>query len=100
MPKAAQLVQHSGVQRSRNRGRSRAEKKIPASAPKSTIQVSLMTKMTLDQVKEMNHLETYDEAIGFLFREQRKDLPSTAGRFPSGGPFVRDSGDDPYRVPP
>ena len=59
-----------------------------------------MTKMTLDQVKEMNHLETYDEAIGFLFREQRKDLPSTAGRFPSGGPFVRDSEDDPYRVPP
>ncbi|MFA6362833.1 hypothetical protein [Methanoregula sp.] len=75
------------------------KEKMSAANPKSTIQVTLMTKMTLDQVKEMKHLETYDEAIGFLIREQKKTMPSSAGKFPSGGPFKRDEEEDPYRVP-
>ncbi|MDD1702857.1 MAG: hypothetical protein LUQ31_07775 [Methanoregula sp.] len=99
MPKAARLEQHPGIHGIQNKRGSRPKKKIPAATPKSTIQVTLTTKMTLDQIKETEHLETYDEAIGFLFRKQRKNLPSTAGKFPSGGPFERETGDDPYRVP-
>ena len=71
---------------------------VPSRLPRTTIQIVPLTKQTLDQIKEMEHLETYDEVINFLFRERRKNLPSTAGLFPSGGSFEREE-DDSHRVP-
>lgn len=99
MPKAARMILAPASHKPRNFGKDLSQNKTQITNSKSTIQISRITKMTLDQVKEMEHLETYDETINFLFRERRKNLPSSAGRFPSGGPFERDEEDDSYRVP-
>ncbi|MEN6610403.1 MAG: hypothetical protein ABFC24_06140 [Methanoregulaceae archaeon] len=73
---------------------------LPAPRPgRTTIQVESTTKLSLDQIKELESLDTYDEVITFLIRERRKRLPSTAGCTPDIGPFVRDEEEDPYRVP-
>ena len=99
MPKAARMILAPGSHKPQTSGKVLSQNKAQVTNSKSTIQISRITKMTLDQVKEMEHLETYDETINFLFRERRKNLPSSAGCFPSGGPFERDEEDDPYRLP-
>ena len=98
MPKATARIQAPDSPRQRASIKPVQSRKERAKNPKSTIQISQLTKMTLDQVKEMEHLDTYDDAISFLFRERRKNLPSSAGRFPSEGNFEREE-DDPYRIP-
>jgi hypothetical protein len=74
-------------------------RKVPVTTTRTTIQINQLTKTTLEQIKEMEHLETYDDAINFLFRERRRYLPSTFGSMPDDGPFEREEEDDPYRVP-
>lgn len=64
---------------------------------RTTIQVSPVTKDKLDLIKQEAHVETYEEAILFLFRKHRKSRPSAAGTHPGIGPFVREE-DDPYRT--
>jgi hypothetical protein len=98
MPKATAMIPISDSPRQRAAIKPVHSRKEMAKIQKSTIQISQLTKMTLDQVKEKEHLDTYDDAINFLFRERRKNLPSSAGRFPSGGNFEREE-DDPYRIP-
>jgi hypothetical protein len=71
----------------------------PARPARTTIQVNSLTKLSLDQIKEMESLDTYDEVINFLIRERRKHLLSTAGSTPGKGTFERDEEEDPYRVP-
>ena len=63
---------------------------------RTTIQVSPVTKDKLDLIKQEAHVETYEEAILFLFRKHRKSRPSAAGTHPGIGPFVRE--EDPYRT--
>ena len=99
MPIADRIILAPGSHKPRTSDKDMSQKKTQVTNSKSTIQISRITKMTLDQVKEMEHLETYDETINFLFRERRKNLPSSAGCFPSGGPFERDEEDDSYRLP-
>jgi len=99
MPKAARMILAPGSHKPQTSGKVLSQNKAQVTNSKSTIQISRITKMTLDQVKEMEHLETYDETINFLFQERRKNLPSSAGCFPSGGPFERDEEDDTYRLP-
>jgi hypothetical protein len=72
---------------------------VPSPSPRTTIQISQLTRTILEQIKEMEQLETYDDAINFLFRERRRCLPSTFGCMPDDGPFEREEEEDPYRVP-
>lgn len=65
--------------------------------PRTTIQVSPLTKDKLDLIKQEANAETYDEAILFLFRKHRRSRPSAAGTHPGISPFVREE-EDPYRV--
>ena len=71
---------------------------VPRSG-RTTIQVESTTKLSLDQIKELESLDTYDAVITYLIRERRKHLPSTAGCTPDIEPFIRDEEEDPYRVP-
>ena len=64
---------------------------------RTTIQVSPITKDKLDLITQEAHVETYEEAILFLFRKHRKSRSSAAGTHPGIGPFVRED-DDPYRT--
>ncbi len=78
-----------------------SQKNTPALSGKparTTIQVSPVTKDKLDLIKKEANVETYEEAILFLFRKHRKSRPSAAGTHPGIGPFVREE-DDPYRTP-
>lgn len=61
--------------------------------PKTTIQITPHTKDYLDKIKEQSGAETYDQAILFLIRERRKHLPSSFGKLPGIGHFVRDEDD-------
>jgi len=99
MPKAARVIQAPGSNNHSDPAKSEQHKKVPVTIPRTTIQITHMTKTTLEQVKEMEHLETYDDAINFLFRERRKSLPSTFGCMPDSGSFEREEEDDPYRLP-
>jgi len=75
-------------------------REVQGSIGRTTIQISQLTKTILDQVKEMEHLETYDDAINFLFRDRRKNLPSTFGCMPNTGVFDREEEEeDPHRLP-
>ena len=64
---------------------------------KTTIQVTPYTKDYLDKIKEQSGVETYDQAILFLIRERRKHLPSSFGKLPGIGHFIREE-DDSHRV--
>ncbi len=99
MPKAASAIQTTDRQHQHNPAKSVSRKKVHVTIPRTTIQITQLTKTILEQVKEMEHLETYDDAINFLFRERRKSLPSTFGCMPDSGPFEREEEDDPYRLP-
>ena len=66
-------------------------------ASRTTIQVSPVTKDKLDLIKLEAHVETYEEAILFLFKKHRKSRSSAAGTHPGISPFVREE-DDPYRT--
>jgi len=99
MPKAASAIHITDRQHQHTPAKSVPRKKVHATIPRTTIQITQLTKTTLEQVKEMEHLETYDDAINFLFRERRKSLPSTFGCMPDSGPFEREEEDDPYRLP-
>ena len=65
--------------------------------PKTTIQISPHTRDYLDKIKEQSGAGTYDQAILFLIRERRKHLPSSFGKFPGIGHFVREV-DDSHRI--
>jgi hypothetical protein len=65
--------------------------------PKTTIQVTPYTKDYLDIIKEQSGVETYDQAILFLIRERRKFLPSSFGKLPGIGHFIREE-DDSHRI--
>jgi hypothetical protein len=65
---------------------------------RAPLQISPETKAKLDQIKQAAEVETYDEAIAFLYSFWKKSLPSLAGTLPGIGPFEREE-DDPYRVP-
>jgi hypothetical protein len=69
-----------------------------AKEQKTTIQITLHTKDYLDMIKKESGVETFDQAILFLIRERRKKLPSSFGRLPHIGSFVREEEDDPYRI--
>ncbi len=64
---------------------------------KTTIQITPYTKDYLDKIKGQSGVETYDQAILFLIRERRKHLPSSFGKLPGIGHFIREE-DDPYRI--
>jgi len=64
---------------------------------RTTIQVSPIIKAKLDLIKKEANVDTYEEAILFLFKKHRKSRPSAAGTHPGIGPFVREE-DDPYRT--
>jgi hypothetical protein len=89
----------SGTKGKTRRGPVPGSAVTPFRPARTTIQVDSLTKLSLDQIKEMERLDTYDEVINFLIRERRKHLPSTAGCTPGTGPFERDEEEDPYRVP-
>lgn len=74
-------------------------KRVPPPSQRTTIQISQLTRTILEQIKEMEQLETYDDAINFLFRERRRCLPSKFGCMPDDGPFEREEEEDPNRVP-
>ncbi len=99
MSKTARVIQAPASENYQDPAKSLLKKKLPITAPGTTIQITQLTKTTLEQVKEMEHLETYDDAINFLFRERRKSLPSTFGCMPDSGSFEREEDDDPYRLP-
>ena len=99
MSKAARVNQAPDSKNQQDAAKSEKHKKVPVAIPKTTIQITQLTKTTLEQVKEMEHLETYDDAINFLFRERRKNLPSTFGCMPDNGSSGREEEDDPYRLP-
>jgi len=65
---------------------------------RTTIQVTPPTKEYLDKIKEETGADSYEKAILFLIRERRKKLPSSFGKLPAIGSFVREE-EDPYRVP-
>jgi hypothetical protein len=65
--------------------------------PRTTIQVTPYTKDYLDKIKEQSGVETYDQAILFLIRERRKYLPSSFGKLPGIGHFIREE-DDSHRI--
>jgi hypothetical protein len=65
--------------------------------PRITIQVTPYTKDYLDKIKEQSGVETYDQAILFLIRERRKFLPSSFGKLPGIGHFIREE-DDSHRI--
>ena len=64
---------------------------------KTTIQITPHTKDYLDKIKEQSGVETYDQAILFLIRERRKYLPSSFGKLPGIGHFIREE-DDSHRI--
>lgn len=99
MPKAARMIQLQESKKYQTPAKSAGRKKNPVKSPKTTIQINQMTKIILEQVKEMEHLETYDDVINFLFKERRNSLPSTFGCMPDCGSFEREEEDDPYRLP-
>ena len=99
MTKTARVIQAPGSKNHQDPAKSEPHKKLHVTIPRTTIQITQLTKTTLEQVKEMEHLETYDDAINFLFRERRKSLPSTFGCMPDNGSFEREEEDDPYRLP-
>jgi len=70
-------------------------KELPSRNP---VQLSDLAKAQLDHVKQAADVQTYNEAISFLYRSWRKEVPSAAGKFPGIGPFEREE-DDPHRVP-
>ena len=72
-----------------------AERRVKV--PKTSIQISPHTKDYLDKIKEQSGAETYDQAILFLVRERRKYLPSSFGKLPGIGHFVREE-DDSHRI--
>ncbi|GAB6284458.1 MAG: hypothetical protein STSR0009_06580 [Methanoregula sp.] len=74
-------------------------REVQGSIGRTKIRISQLTKTILDQVKEMEHLDTYDDAIHFLFKERRKNFPSTFGCMPNTGVFDRDEEEDPHRFP-
>jgi len=67
--------------------------------PKTTIRISSHTRDYLDKIKEQSGAVTYDQAILFLIRERRKHLPSSFGKLPGIGHFVREE-DDSHRIRP
>jgi hypothetical protein len=98
MAKAAQPVRVAGAsdpnQNTQHPGhREHASREIQ----RTTIQVSPPTKDYLDKIKDESGVETYDKAILFLIRERRKKLPSSFGKLPTIGSFVREE-EDPYRI--
>ena len=99
MSKPARVIPASGSKNHQDPVKSVQHKKLHVTIPRTTIQITPLTKTTLEQVKEMEHLETYDDAINFLFSERRKSLPSTFGCMPDSGPFKREEEEDPYRLP-
>ena len=99
MSKAARVNQAPDSKNQQDPAKSDQRKKLTLTIPRTTIQITHLTKTTLEQVKEMEYLETYDDAINFLFRERRKNLPSTFGCMPDSGSFEREEDDDPYRLP-
>ncbi|MDP2797577.1 MAG: hypothetical protein Q8N94_08735 [Methanoregula sp.] len=99
MLKAARTIQLPDSKNHQTPAKSAGRKKIPVTIPRTTIQITHLTKTILEQVKAMEHLETYDDAINFLFRERRNCLPSSFGCMPDSGPFEREDEDDPYRLP-
>jgi hypothetical protein len=99
MAKAARVIQAPDSKNHQDPAKSEQHKKLHVTIPRTTIQITQLTKTALEQVKEMEHLETYDDAINFLFRERRKSLPSTFGCMPDSGSFEREEEDDPYRLP-
>lgn len=99
MPKAAREIHVPDNKNPHTSDESLERKKVHLTIPRTTIQISNLTKKTLEQVKEMEHLETYDDAINFLFRERRKNLPSTFGCMPDTGSSGREEEEDPYRLP-
>lgn len=98
MAKAAHVIHMPDSSKSRTTGTSAVRKKLAGKPARTTIQITQFTKTTLDQIKEMERLETNDDAINFLIQERRKHLPSTFGCAPDGGTFEREDGDDPYRI--
>lgn len=98
MPKAARIIHVPDSKNLQAHPKAAERKKIPVPIPRTTIQITRLTKTILEQVKEMEHLDTYDDAINFLFRERRKSLPSGFGCMPDSGPFEREEEDDPYRI--
>jgi hypothetical protein len=58
-----------------------------------------LAKERLDHVKQVEHLDTYNDAIEFLYHAWRKNLPECGGMMPDLPEFVRDEEDDPYRIP-
>jgi hypothetical protein len=100
MAKAAQLIQMPNSSERGAFGKHAHDKKVPQKTThRTTIQIVPVTKLKMDQIKEMEDLDTYDEVINFLISERRKHLPSTAGSTPDTTPFKRDEDDDPYRLP-
>jgi hypothetical protein len=65
---------------------------------KTSIQVSGTTKLDLDRVKTEADAETYEDAIRFLIKERKKHRPSTFGVLAGAPSFVRDEGEDSYRI--
>ena len=99
MPKSAPMIQTSNRETREMSPKAFPRREVHGSIGRTTIQISPLTKTILDQVKEMEHLETYDDAINFLWRERRKHLPSTFGCMPNTGVFDRDEEEDPHRLP-
>jgi hypothetical protein len=71
MPKAAREIQIHDTNNHQVPAKFAQRKKFHAAIPRTTIQITQLTKTTLEQVKEMEHLETFDDTINFLFRERR-----------------------------
>ncbi len=71
----------------------------PSGTHPELIPVNKEAKARLDHIKQVANVETYDEAISFLYSAWKKNLKSMAGAFHGSGPFEREEDDDPYRLP-
>jgi len=68
-----------------------------AKPQRSSIRIAPYTKDYLDKIIQESGAGTYDQAILYLIRERRKNLPSSFGALPNIGHFVREE-DDSYRI--
>ncbi len=100
MAKAAQLIQMPDGPGRGTVSKLAHDKKVPQkTTSRTTIQIVPVTKLKMDQTKEKEDLDTYDELINFLIRERKKHLPSTAGSTPDTTHFEREEEDNLYRLP-
>lgn len=68
-------------------------------AKRNPVQLNDEAKAKLDHIKQVANVDTYNDAVAYLYKLYKKSLPSMAGSCPGIAKYYEREGDDPYRVP-